>query len=112
MIEYIRQILTGQFEAALCMLHQCIEACPPEHWEGKIASASFRWVAYHTLFFADFYLSPGEEAFVLRDLHASGGDERKPVLAPGLSKDQMLAYVPICRAKMIEMLAAETPETI
>jgi hypothetical protein len=33
-----KQILTGQFEAALCMLKNCIEACPEEHWEGMIAN--------------------------------------------------------------------------
>src|ERR687884_626066 len=60
MIEYVRTILTGQFEAALCMLNQCVRACPPEHWEGKIANNTFRQVAYHTLFYVELYLSPGE----------------------------------------------------
>ena len=77
MIEYVKTILTGQFEAALCMMDHCIRACPPEHWEGKIANGTFRWVAYHTLFWVDMYLSPGDEdAFVLRDFHHRGGDER------------------------------------
>ena len=31
-------ILTGQFEAALCMMGHSFRACPPEHWEGKIAN--------------------------------------------------------------------------
>jgi hypothetical protein len=113
MIEYIKTILTGQFEAALCMLNQCIGACPAEHWEGKIANGSFRWVAYHTLFWADLYLSPGDEDdFVLRDFHHRGGDERLPIATPGLSKEDTLAYVPICRQKMREALAAETAESL
>jgi hypothetical protein len=113
MIEYARTILTGQFEAALCMMDHCIRACPPDHWEGKIANGSFRWVAYHTLFWLDLYLSPGDEdAFVLRDLHQRGGDEREPVPSPGLSKDETLAYVPICRRKIHESLAAETAESL
>lgn len=40
------------------MMDHCIRACPEEHWEGRIANASFRWVAYHTLFWLDLYLSP------------------------------------------------------
>ena len=32
-----QQILIGQYEAALCMLHETLEACPPEKWDGKIA---------------------------------------------------------------------------
>lgn len=38
MTEYFKQILTSQFEASLAMLNQCIEHCPQQHWEGKIAS--------------------------------------------------------------------------
>jgi len=77
MIDLIRQILANQYEAALCMLNQCVAACPPQHWEGMIATASFRWNAYHALFFTDLYLSPDEHAFALRDLHQHGGDERE-----------------------------------
>ena len=112
MIDYVKQILTAQYEASLAMLNQCIEACPPEHWEGKIANGTFRWVAYHTLFFTDLYLSPNEQAFELRDLHHRGGDEREPVAAPGLSKDDTLAYVPLCRQKIYESLATETEESL
>jgi hypothetical protein len=113
MIEYVKTILTGQFEAALCMMDHCIRACPPEHWEGKIANGTFRWVAYHTLFWVDLYLSPGDEdAFVLRDFHHRGGDERENTASPGLSKDETLAYVPICRQKVLETLAAETAESL
>ena len=114
MIEFVRTILTGQFEAALCMMDHCIRACPPEHWEGKIANVTFRRVAYHTLFWVDMYLSPGDEdAFVLRDLHRRGGDERDDAADnPGLGKDETLAYLSICRRKMLETLAAETAESL
>jgi hypothetical protein len=112
MIDYVRQVLTSQYEASLAMLNQCIGACPPEHWEDKIAQSTFRWVAYHTLFFTDLYLSPNEHAFQLRDLHHRGGDEREPIACPGLSKDDTLAYVPICREKMRATVAAETAESL
>src|SRR6266536_1815743 len=109
---YLNQILRNQFDAALCMFNQCIAACPQEHWEGKIANGTFRWVAYHTLFFVDLYLSPSEDAFELRELHRIGGDEREPVTCIGLNKDETLAYVPICRAKMIQTIDSETPESL
>jgi hypothetical protein len=69
-------------------------------------------VAYHTLFFVDYYLSPTEETFVLRELHDLGGDERidGPPSA-GLPKDETLAYLALCRTKAIETLASETAET-
>lgn len=112
MPDYLKQILIGQFEAALCMLNQCIAACPPDYWESKIANGTFRWVAYPTLFFTDLYLSPSEHEFELRDLHERGGDERGPDLNPGLSQEEALAYVSICRQKLHDSLAAETPESL
>jgi hypothetical protein len=112
MVEYVQQILTGQFEAALSMLRQCIAACPPEHWEGKIASGSFRWVVYHTLFFTDLYLSPSADAFQLRELHQRGGDEREDVQCLGLDQAETLAYLDLCREKMLATLAAESRESL
>jgi hypothetical protein len=112
MTQYIAQMLISQFEAALCMLNQCIAACPPEHWEGKIASGTFRWVAYHTLFFTDLYLSPSAEAFELRELHRRGGDEREDVQCRGLDRNEALAYVTLCREKLHAALAMETLESL
>jgi DinB family protein len=112
MLDHVKQILTAQYEASLAMLGQCIEACPPEHWEGTIANATFRWVAYHALFFTDLYLSPSEFAFELRDLHQRGGDEREPAATPGLAKDDAITYVSICRQKIYESLAAETEDSL
>ncbi|HLJ12655.1 MAG TPA: DinB family protein [Planctomycetaceae bacterium] len=113
MIEYLKTILTGQFEAALCMLNDCVRKCPQEHWEGKIANDTFRQVAYHTLFFVDLYLSPGEAAFQLRDCHRRGGDERSSTeVSSGLSREETLSYLAICRQKALETLASETPESL
>src|SRR4051812_39590919 len=111
MLEFFRQTLTAQYEAALAMLNQCIAACPSSNWEDLIAQGSFRWVAYHTLFFADLYLSPHESLFQLRELHRRGGDEREPIAAPGLPKDDALQYVQVCRQKMFETVAAETVDS-
>ena len=112
MLDYVKRILTTQYEASLAMLNQCIEACPLEHWEGIIAQSTFRWVTYHTLFFTDLYLSPSNELFVLRDLHKQGGDEREPEAASGLSKDDALAYVPLCRQKIYDSLGMETEQSL
>jgi catechol 2,3-dioxygenase-like lactoylglutathione lyase family enzyme len=65
LLQIYKQTLNRQFEASLAMLNACVAACPEQHWEGKIANGSFRWVAYHALFFVDLYLSTTEEAFRL-----------------------------------------------
>jgi len=112
MPQYLNQILSSQFEASLCMMHHCIKACPPKQWEGKIANATFRQVAYHTLFFVDLYLSPSAESFELRDLHRRGGDERGPTVSRGLSKRETLSYLSICREKAIDKLATESAKIL
>jgi hypothetical protein len=112
MLEYFKQILIGQYEASLSMLGECIRQCPEEHWEGKIAKETFRWAAYHTLFFTDLYLSANELAFELRDLHELGGDEREPIAAVGLPKNEAMEYVPLCRKKAIDSIAAETEHSL
>jgi hypothetical protein len=112
MIEAVKQTIVGQFEAALAMLSHCAAACPAEHWEGRIARNSFRQVAYHSLFFADYYLSPNEDAFQLRELHLQGGDERQPVVSAGLSKEETIPYAAICRQKAIDIVSSETAETL
>jgi DinB family protein len=112
MIDLLKTMLTRQFEAALCMLKECIEKCPPEHFDGKIANVTFRQIAYHTLFFVDYDLSPNENAFQLREIHHRGGDERLPVVSAGLSKDETLAYVTICRQKLLQTMSSETSESL
>src|SRR4051812_28609813 len=94
------------------MLHHCIKSCPARAWENKIANATFRQIAYHTLFFTDYYLSPSPDEFQLRDLHHQGGDERGPTLSKGLSKPQTLRYLTLCRKKARQSLASQTLESL
>lgn len=112
MVDFLKQILQNQYEAALCMFKDCVTACADDYWEGKIANLTFRQIAYHTLFFTDLYLSPNNEAFELRELHQRGGDERGPTLCAGLSTEETLEYVKICRQKIKESVEAETEETL
>jgi len=113
MIDFLTRMLTGQFEASLAMLGRCIRACPPEHYEGKIANDSFRTIAYHTLFFVDYYLSAHEGAFTLRELHHRGGNELASLdPSPGLSQEETLAYVEVCHDKALQTLAGETSDSI
>ncbi len=112
MIEYVRKMLVAEFEAALAMLSHCIEACPEDHCNDKIGNATFRWNAYHALFFLDLYLSPSEHDFTPREFHLLGGDEREDRLSEGLTKQDTLAYVELCRQKILPAIAAETPESL
>jgi hypothetical protein len=109
MSNHLAEIITRQYEAALSMLDACVRHCKTANWEGLIASGSFRWNVYHTLFFTDYYLSPDEQTFELRELHLQGGDERGPEACPGLPQADAVSYAALCRQKAVETLAAETP---
>lgn len=111
MIDYIRTILAGQYEAALSMLHRGIATCPDEHWESKIANGTVRWGVYHTLFFTEYYLS-SEAGFQLREIHHLGGDEREDRACEGVERNDALAYCVECRQLVLDTLARETSDTL
>ena len=58
-----RTILRSQFGAAVDMLRRAVERCPVEIWDDRSRGAPFWHLAYHALFYLDFYLSESEEAF-------------------------------------------------
>lgn len=121
MTDLFKHTLTGQFEASLAMLTGCIEKCPPEHWDDKIAKYPFWMVAYHTLCFVDVYLSPRDEDWrPIQDAAAPGGglhpkgraelDEEYP--SRRFERGELLEYTAICRRKLAGAIAAETEATL
>ena len=53
-----------QFGAAIEMLENSIRACPEPLWNDRSQRPEFWYLAYHTLFFLDLYLSDSVEGFV------------------------------------------------
>ncbi len=66
-----KTFIWSQFGAAIDMLENAIRACPDELWSERSKSpewaernvVGFWYVAYHTLFFLDLYLSGSAEGF-------------------------------------------------
>lgn len=112
MSRFVVSVLAAQFEAALCMLYDCIRKCPRSHWGGLIAQNSFGQVVYHTLFYVDYYMSANEAAFTLREIHLRGGDERLDAVSPGIDQAEALEYLATCRRKVADVLASETAESL
>jgi uncharacterized damage-inducible protein DinB len=112
MIDYWKQIVIGQFEAALAMMKQCVSACPDELWEDKIANGTIRWVTYHTLFFVDYYLTADETLFELNRFSMEGGDERGSEASEGLPREETLEYLLYCRQKTVDTITDETQSTL
>ena len=56
-------IIWQQFGASIDMLENAIVACPEEVWSDRSQRTEFWYVAYHTLFWLDLYLSESPEEF-------------------------------------------------
>ena len=113
MTDYAKQILAGQFEAALAMLSDCIQKCPPEHWDGIIGKYPFWQVAYHTLCFTDLYLSPNEGVFQPGKFQPQGWrelDDEYP--SRRFDQREIAEYLALCLQKLRTALAAETPASL
>jgi hypothetical protein len=115
----VKEAIAGQFEAALCMLGACVERCPDELWNRPIANLKFCQVAFHVLFFADYYLEPVEDEFRQQTYHREHPEffrdyeelEDRPQ-QHAYEKAELLDYLAHCRRKLQAVLAAETAESL
>lgn len=110
----ITEMLLGQYEASLTMLRDTVVSCPAEHWERKIANDPARFVAFHTLYCTDLYLSRRKDDFQTHEFVIEGrgrpfGEPFPPgELPPGLSQPRTVEYADYCIAKARTSLAAES----
>ena len=59
----VKESVKGQYLAALAMLRQSIERCPEDIWlSGEFPRAFWR-IAYHAVFYADFYLAQNLDTY-------------------------------------------------
>ena len=119
MLDTFKQLIANQFDAALCTLNKCIHECPEEMWNKPVGSYPFSQAAFHTLFFADYYLEQREETFRDQLFHHANrnffGDyeqlqPRDPVSV--YEKAALKSYLQFCRDKAATAIAAETAETL
>lgn len=112
MQNYWQTVIGRQFAAAIRMLRSAVEACPDHLWDDHAHGTPFWHLAYHALFYTDFYLSDDAEGFQARDFHVDkanflpgdyqqhGGVVTTPEKAFG--RDQLLEYADHCLRKSDE----------
>ncbi|HVZ93381.1 MAG TPA: DinB family protein [Phycisphaerales bacterium] len=115
--DQLKRIIGGQFEAALCMLNDCIEKCPESHWDSPIAKYPFWHVVYHTLCFVDVYLAPNDESWMPSTgeggFHPAGRDElNEEYPSRRFTRDEMRSYMRACRSLLLEAMNAETEASL
>ena len=65
----VQAVFKSQYHASLSMLRDAIDSCPADLWTDDSYVNQFWQVAYHTLFYTDFYLQPSESVFVPWEHH-------------------------------------------
>jgi len=100
-----------QFGASIDMLENAMRACPEAVWGDRSQRPEFWYVAFHTLFYLDCYLSESEAKFsppapfTLDEL-----DERGLLPERVYTKDELQKYLEHGRAKCGATIAVMTEE--
>lgn len=119
MLETFRTLLTNQYEAVFCMLNTCIDRCPDSGWDAPVGTKPFSQVAFHTLFFTDYYLGTSPDGFRDQPFHLENTEHfrdyeefewREPVLL--YERPFVTRYVQHCRTKARDAIAAEAAESL
>jgi hypothetical protein len=98
----ISGILVRQFGATAQMLQETIENCPERIWTKGSGGAAFWHLAYHTMYFLDFYLHPREEDFRPPPFHRE--DLWNLVVGPDAPEPPAMAVEPYPKATLLEYL--------
>ena len=112
-----KEILWHQFGAAIETLQNALNACPEELWRARLWRASevqvefteFWYVAFHAIFWLDYYCSESAEEFTAPHPFTLSELEMDGVLPERVyTKQELLTYLEYARAKCcakIESLA-------
>jgi len=115
----LKELIGNQFDAALSTMNACIRQCPPGVWNARVGNLTLNQVAFHALFFTDYYLGPDEASFrgqPFHDEHAAAFDDYEEfedrAQVAHYDVPFLIAYVQHCRTKAAEAIAAETEQSL
>lgn len=107
----LRQILWNQFGGALQMLENAVEACPAEVWGSDRHPRAFWYLAYHTLFWTDYYFSETTESDFRPPEPFTKGEFDEDVLPERVyTKAELLEYLDFVWDKSRTFIKSLTPE--
>lgn len=100
-----------QFGAAIDMLENAMRACPEEIWGDRSLQPEFWYVAFHSLFYLDLYLSESEVGFAPpAPFTLDEMDERGLMPERVYTKEELQRYLDHGRAKCRATIEAITEE--
>ena len=110
----LNDIFWYQFGAAIDMLDNAIEACPDELWQARLFPdsipefAEFWCIAYHCLFWLDFYLSETAENFAPPAPFTLSEFESGQLPERVYTKEELREYLAYGRSKCRTTIASMT----
>ena len=97
MNDTIKTSFWKQYGAAIDMFENAVAKCPPEIWDDE---RKFWYIAYHTLFFLDYYLDKDPDNFTTPQPFNMNEMEIDEVMPKHpFTKKELLGYVEHCRKK-------------
>ena len=106
-----KDIIWHQFGASIDMLENAIKDCPDRVWGDKPGFHEFWYIAYHTLFFLDFYMSETDKNFAPPKPFTLGELDPAGVLPDRVySKEELLKYLEYGRTKSRKVINAMTEQ--
>ncbi|MBL8134068.1 MAG: DinB family protein [Anaerolineae bacterium] len=120
MDDNLKTSIWQQFGAAIDYLAAALNACPDTLWTfsmwepGKAPPERSQvwYVAYHTLFWLDLYLTGAEEGFLPpAPFSLIEQDDEGPIPERPYAKAELLAYLQGCKARCCQTIEALTDET-
>ncbi len=107
----LKERIWGQCGAAIDTMERAIRECPEGLWFNDSGFHSYWYIAYHTIFWIDYYLAEdfGEfrppSPFGLEELDPAGLIPEQPY-----SRDQLLNYLDHCRSKFRSVIREMSDE--
>ena len=106
-----KTMIWHQFGAAIDMLDNAMRACPDDLWGDRSQRQEFWYVAFHTLFFLDLYLSDSDKEFAPpAPFTLDEMDERGLLPERVYTKEELQKYLEHGRKKCRVTISAMTEE--
>ena len=103
----LQTALWSQFGAATEMLGSAVHACPEPLWSDRGRNPEFWYTAFHTLFWLDLYLSPGQDGFAPPLPFTLGELDPAGVLPERVyTQSELLAYLEHGRQKARQVISS------
>jgi hypothetical protein len=109
----INEYVLAQFGASIDMLENAINFCPVEMWNQNKGFSDFWYIAFHTLFFIDFYLTESPGKFTpFKDFGITELDPEGILPDRVFTKDELKSYIEHCRNKCKKIIGGLNEENL